>query len=122
MIYWMTAISMCAAMLVQYLCSARIMRMKQAISVNKLARRDIRFESERLSEQERSLSNQQGSLTHAIARLQSDTKELMPRLREKGLEVPDPDFPLSELEATGIPEHDTDLKPEDSSDGIGLGK
>ena len=62
MIYWITAICICAAMLVQYLCSSRIMRMKQAITLNKLARRDIRFERERLNEQETSLDNLQGSL------------------------------------------------------------
>ena len=36
--------------------------MKQAITLNKLARRDIRFERERLNEQETSLDNLQGSL------------------------------------------------------------
>ena len=35
MIYWITAICICAAMLVQYLCSSRIMPMKQAITLNK---------------------------------------------------------------------------------------
>ena len=52
MIYWITAICICSAILIQYFCSSRIMRMKQTISINKLARRDIRFERELLNEQE----------------------------------------------------------------------
>ena len=48
-------------MRVQYL--SRIMRMKQAITLNKLAIRDIRFERERLNEQETSLDNLQDSLS-----------------------------------------------------------
>lgn len=112
MFYWMTAICVFCALLVHYLCSSKIMRIKQAISIKRLARRDMRSERERLSEQETLLQNEQRSLTHAIARLQSETKQLMPRLREKGLEVPDPDFPLEELEPPGSAEDDPESDSE----------
>lgn len=67
--------------------------MKQTISINKLARRDIRCERGRLGEQETTLLNQQRSLNQAISRLQADAKRLVPYLKEKELEVPDPGFP-----------------------------
>jgi hypothetical protein len=80
------------------------MRMKQTISINKLARRDIRYARGRLGEQETTLLNQQRSLNQAISRLQADAKRLVPYLKEKELEVPDPDFPLSDLEPFDAPE------------------
>ena len=44
------------------------------------------------------LKNPQTCLTHGINRLRGDLKILMPRLKEIQLDIPDPDFPLSELE------------------------
>ena len=114
MFYWITAICICGALLIHYLCSSKILRMKQAISIKRLARRDLRSERERLAEQETLLENQQHSLGLSIAKLQSDTKELVPGLREKGLDVPDPDFPLGELEVLGAAAEDTD--PESDSE------
>ena len=97
--WWIiTVVCICGALLIQYLCSSKILRMKQAISIKNMALRDVRAESQRLEEQETDLKNQQTSLTHGIKRLRSDIKGLMPRLKEKGVEVPDPDFPLTELE------------------------
>jgi chromosome segregation ATPase len=63
-----------------------------------MALRDVRAEGSRLDEQEKDLKTQQQSLTQGIKRLRSDLKGLMPRLKEKGLEIPNPDFPLAELE------------------------
>ena len=98
--YWwiITVVCICGALFFQYLCSSKILRMKQAISIKNMALRDVRAEGSRLDEQETDLKNQNTSLTHGIKRLRSDLKGLMPRLKEKGLEVPDPDFPLTELE------------------------
>ena len=98
--YWwiVTVFCICGALLVQYMCSSKILRMKQAISIKNMALRDVRAEGERLDEQETELSNQQTSLTHGIRRLRGDIKALGPRLREREITVPEPDFPLSELE------------------------
>lgn len=99
MLWWITTVvCMCCALLIQYLCSSKILRMKLAISIKNMALRDVRAEGERLDEQETELSNQQTSLTHEIRRLRGDIKALRPRLREREITVPDPDFPLSELE------------------------
>ena len=99
MLWWITTVvCMCCALLNQYLCSSKILRMKQAISIKIMALRDVRAEGKRLDEQETELSNQQTSLTHEIRRLRGDIKALRPRLREREITVPDPDFPLSELE------------------------
>ena len=98
--YWwiITVVCICGALMIQYLCSSKILRMKQAISIKNMALRDVRAEGSRLDEQETDLKNQNTSLTHGIKKLRSDLKGLMPRLKEKGLEIPDPDFPLTELE------------------------
>ena len=97
MYYVLTGICIFCAVLIQFLCSNRIVGVKESISVKKLARREIRDDRERLAHKETSLTNQQSSLTYSIARLQSDIQQVIARLREKGLKVPDPNFPLSEL-------------------------
>ena len=98
--YWwvITVVCICGALMIQYLCSSKILRMKQAISIKNMALRDVRAEGSRLDEQEKDLKTQQQSLAHGIKRLRSDLKGLMLRLKEKGLEIPDPDFSLAELE------------------------
>ena len=99
MVWWITTVAcICGALLIQYLCSSKILRMKQSISIKNMALRDVRSEGQRLDEQEATLSSQQTSLTQGIRRLRTDMKALLPRLKEKDLEVPEPDFPLSELE------------------------
>ena len=100
LMYWwiITVVCICGALLIQYLCSSKILRMKQAISIKSMALRDVRAEGSRLEEQETELKNQQTSLTHGISRLRGDLKSLRPRMKEMGLEVPDPDFSLSELD------------------------
>jgi len=98
--YWwiVTVVCICAALLIQYLCSSKILRMKQAISIKNMALRDVRSEGQRLDDQETELKNQETSLTHGIQRLRSDIKSLVPRLKEKEVDVPEPDFPASDLE------------------------
>ena len=98
--YWwiITVICICGALLVQYLCSSKILRMKQAISIKNMALRDVRSEGDRLDEQETELRGSQSSLTQGIRRLRQDIKAITPRLRERGMSVPEPDFPLTELE------------------------
>ncbi|MDA0333552.1 MAG: hypothetical protein O2782_00110 [bacterium] len=98
--YWwiITVLCICGALMVQYLCSSKILRMKQAISIKNMALRDVRSEGDRLDEQELELKSSQTSLTQGIRRLRQDIKSLGPRLKEQGLEVPEPEFPLSELE------------------------
>ena len=85
-------------MLIQYFYANKILRMKQAIFIKDMALRDVRAEGNRLHEQETELSKQQTSLTHGIRLLRGDIKALALRLREHGIDVPEPDFPLSELE------------------------
>jgi chromosome segregation ATPase len=103
--YWwiITVFCICGALLVKYLCSSKILRMKQAISINNMALRDVRSEGDRLEEQELELKSSQTSLTQGIRRLRQDIKALAPRLKEKGLDFPEPDFPLSELEDDELP-------------------
>lgn len=103
--YWwiITVFCICGALLVQYLCSSKILRMKQAISIKNMALRDVRSEGDRLEEQEMELKSSQTSLTQGIRRLRQDIKSLRPRLKERGLEVPEPSFPLTELEEDELP-------------------
>ena len=98
--YWciIPGVCICGALLIQYLYSSKILRMKQTISIKNMALRDVRAEGARLEEQGQELKNLQTCLTHGINRLQGDLKTLMPRLKEMQLDIPDPDFPLSELE------------------------
>lgn len=97
--WWIiTVVCICGALLIQYLCSSKILRMKQAISIKNMALREVRSEGQRLDDQETELKNQDTSLTHGIQRLSSDIKSLVPRLKEKEVEVPEPDFPLTDLE------------------------
>ena len=98
--WWIaTAICICAALIIQYFCSSKLLRMKQQISIKNMALRDAREEGSRLEEQETELKNQQKSLAFSIQRMQKDIKRLRDQLTEKGLEVPKPNFPLDELEA-----------------------
>lgn len=90
----------------QYLCSSKILRMKQAISIKNMALRDVRSEGGRLDEQEMELKSSQTSLTQGIRRLRQDIKSMTPRMRERGLDVPEPDFPLTELEDDELPAAD----------------
>jgi len=85
-------------LLIQYFYANKILRMKQAIFIKDMALRDVRAEGNRLHEQETELSKQQTSLTHGIRLLRGDIKALALRLRERGIDVPEPDFPLSELQ------------------------
>jgi predicted nucleic acid-binding Zn-ribbon protein len=99
MFWWIaTVICIVGALLIQYLCSSKILRMKQAISIKSIALRDVRDEGQRLDEQEIELKNQQTSLKSSIHRLRTDIKDLLNRAKEKGLEVPDANFPLEELD------------------------
>lgn len=97
--YWwiITVSSICGALLIQYLCSSKILRMKQAISIKNIALRDARNEGERLNDQGNELKSQQISLVQSIKRLRSDIIGLLERTKEKGLDVPQPDFPLEDL-------------------------
>ena len=106
--YWwiITVVCICGALLVQYLCSSKILRMKQAISIKNMALRDVRSEGDRLEEQEMELKSSQTSLTQGIRRLRQDIRALIPRLRDRELDVPEPDFPLTELEEDELPTGD----------------
>ena len=48
--YWciITGVCICGALLIQYLCSSKILRMKQTISIKNMALRDVRAEGARL--------------------------------------------------------------------------
>ena len=93
--WWIiTVVCICGALLIQYLCSSKLLRMKQSISIKTMALRDAREEGQRLDEQETELKNQQVSLTHSIQRLRTDIKRLREQLDANNLSMPEPDFPL----------------------------
>ncbi|MBI2502089.1 MAG: hypothetical protein HYW07_02515 [Candidatus Latescibacteria bacterium] len=98
--YWWIAmvVGIGIGLLVQYMCSHKILRLKQLVSQKSIALRDARLEAQKLDDQEAELKGQQVVLTHSIGRLQNDISSLIPRLKEKGLEVPAPPFPV---EGTG---------------------
>jgi septal ring factor EnvC (AmiA/AmiB activator) len=98
--WWIaTVVCICAALIIQYFCSSKLLRMKQQISIKNMALRDAREEGSRLEEQETELKNQQKSLTYSIQRMRTDIKRLQNQLIEKGLDVPEPKFSPEELEA-----------------------
>ena len=72
--------------------------MKKQISIKNMALRNAREEGARIKEQETELKNQQKSLAFSIQRMQKDIKRLRDQLSEKGLEVPEPNFPLEDIE------------------------
>ena len=49
MFWWIiTVFCVCGALLIQYICSSKILRMKQNISLKNMALRDVRAEIQRL--------------------------------------------------------------------------
>ena len=102
--YWwiITVVCICSALLIQYLCSSKLLRMKQTISIKTIALRDARDEGMRLNEQEGELKNQQVSLAHSIDRLRTDIKRLREKLKGKEIAIPEPEFALD------MPEEDSD--------------
>ena len=95
--WWIVTVAcICCALLIQYLCSSKLLRMKQSISLKTMALRDCRDQGSQLDEQAAELKGQQSSLTHSIERLRKDVSRLRKDLAERELEVPEPDFPLEE--------------------------
>ncbi|MEE3258074.1 MAG: hypothetical protein VX293_02575 [Candidatus Latescibacterota bacterium] len=72
--YWWIAMVICIALITQYLCSSKLLHMKQQISIKNMSLRDAREEGSRLEIQAKDLTNQQQSLTHSIDRLRVDIK------------------------------------------------
>ena len=63
--WWIaTVVCICAALLIQYLCSTKLLRMKQQISLKNMLLHNAREEGSRLKEQAKDLTNQQKSLIH----------------------------------------------------------
>ena len=97
--WWIaTVASVCGALLIQYFCSSRILRMKQAISMKNMALREAKASGQRLDDQEAELESQQRGLKLSLDRLRPDIKALLPRLKEQGVDIPEPDFPASDVE------------------------
>lgn len=95
--WWIIAIaSICFALLVQYLCSSKILRMKQAISIKSFSLRDVRDEGDNLEQQEMELKNQQVSLGQSVVQLRKDIKRMQAAIIERGLPLPEPGFSLGE--------------------------
>jgi chromosome segregation ATPase len=96
--YWWIAmvVFIGLGLLVQYICSNKVLRLKQRVSQKSIALRDARLEAQKLDDQEAELKGQQVVLAHSISRLQHDIQELIPRLKEKGLSVPQASFPLED--------------------------
>ena len=87
--WWIaTVVCICAALIIQYSCSSKLLRMKQQISIKNMALRNAREEGARIEEQETELKNQQKSLAFSIQRMQKDIKRLRDQLSEKGLGSP----------------------------------
>ena len=100
--WWIIAVaSICVALLVQYLCSSKILRMKQAISIKSISLRDVRDEGDKLDQQEMELKTQQVSLAQSVVRLRKDIKGLQEAVSDRGIPVPDPGFSLEEDIPTG---------------------
>ncbi len=100
--WWIIAVaSICVALLVQYLCSSKILRMKQAISIKSISLRDVRDEGDKLVQQEMELKNQQVSLGQSVVRLRKDIKGLQEAVSDRGIPVPEPGFSLEEEIPTG---------------------
>ncbi len=98
MYWWFAMVAFISiGLLVQYVCSNRILRLKQLVSQKSIALRDIRLEAQKLDEQEAELKGQQVVVTHSISRLQHDIHALIPRLKEKELPVPEAPFRIEEL-------------------------
>jgi len=96
--YWwiITVACICSALLIQYLCSSKLLNMKQAISLKTMALRDVRDQGARLNQQEMELKAQQGSLTHTLERLRRDVLKLRNELLDKGVDIPQPTFSLED--------------------------
>ena len=97
--YWWIGMVVCIVigLLVQYICSSKILRLKQLVSQKSIALRDARLEAQKLDEQEAELKGQQVVLTHSISRLKHDISGLIPRMKEKGLQVPEAAFSIEDL-------------------------
>ena len=97
--WWIaTVVCICAALLIQYLCSTKLLPTKQRISLKNMSLRDAREEGSRLEEQAKDLTNQQKSLTHSIGRLRGDIKRMRAQIQDKCLPIPEPDCSLDALE------------------------
>ena len=99
MSWWVAVVvCICVALIIQYLCSSKILRVKQQISIKTMALRDAREEGGRLEELAANLANEQKSLTHSVERLRAEIKRVRHEIASKDIPVPEPDFDLSELE------------------------
>jgi len=108
-VWWIaTLASICIALLIQYYCASKLLRIKQQIALKNSALREARDESSRLADQEVSLKNQQKSLEATIDRLRADIKRLRQQISDKGISIPDPEFDISILESA-------ESSPEDSA-------
>jgi septal ring factor EnvC (AmiA/AmiB activator) len=97
--WWVITVTcVCGALLIQYLCSSRILHTRQNLSIKSMALRDVRGENQRLEAQAADLETQQQGLGLSIKRMRMDIKSLRVRLKDRELGVPEPSFPLIELE------------------------
>lgn len=96
--YWWIAmvVGIGIGLLVQYICSNKVLRLKQLVSQKSIALRDTRLEAQKLDDQEAELKGQQVVLAHSISRLQHDISSLVPRMKEKGLQVPEAPFAIED--------------------------
>jgi hypothetical protein len=95
--WWViTVVCLCGSLLVQYMCSSKLLRMKQAISIKTISLHDARSEGSRLDEQENDLQTQQASLTNTIERLRKDIVKKREQLAKGSVQVPTPSFPLED--------------------------
>jgi len=107
--WWIaTVVCICIALLIQYLCSSKLLRMKQQISTKNMALRDARETADLLEAKAKDLTHQQKTLTDSIDRLRVDIKRMRGQIQEKGLPLPEPEFSLDELEVELEVENEND--------------
>ena len=105
--WWIaTIVCTCIALIIQYLCSSKLLRTKQQISIKNMALRDARETADLLETKAKDLTNQQRTLTDSIDRLRVDIKRMRGQIQEKGLPLPEPGFSLDELEVEVENEND----------------
>ena len=94
--WFVTIVAVVLALLIQYICSSRILQLKQKVTAKSMSLREARFEGERLSKLSGVLQNQDVTLKQSIRQLHNDIQKLKVTLKEQGVPIPQEDFVLEE--------------------------
>ena len=95
--WWLiTAVAVVLALLIQYMCSHKILQLKQKVSSKSMNLREARSEGERLGEMSIELKSQDVKLKKSIRQLRTDIRRIIPTLDEQGAQLPKADFSLED--------------------------